>query len=85
MRNLLVLVPQYLLPLCKSLPSFLHLNRGSSPDASTVKVVDVPVATDLLSGCRVILGASTMRKKRQFLTDKKLVVTFFFWGGRSRY
>ena len=30
--------------------------------ASTVKVKSVPVTTDWLSGCRVILGGSTVRK-----------------------
>ena len=44
------------------MPSFCHLNRRSSPDDLTVKVVGSPVATDLLFGCRVILGGSTVRK-----------------------
>ena len=48
--NVLVLMPWYLLPSCKTLPSF-HWKWRSSPDASTVRVVDAPVATDLLSGC----------------------------------
>ena len=30
--------------------------------ASTVKAKSVPVTTDWLSGCRVILGGSTVRK-----------------------
>ena len=30
--------------------------------ASTVKVMGVPVTTDWPSGCRVILGGSTVRK-----------------------
>ena len=32
--------------------------------ALTVKAVDVPVTTNLLSGCLVILGGSTVRKRR---------------------
>ena len=49
--NVLVLMPWYLLPSCKTLPSFFHWKWRSSPDASTVRVVDAPVATNLLSGC----------------------------------
>ena len=30
--------------------------------ASTVKAMGVPVTTDWLSGCRVILGGSTVKK-----------------------
>ena len=41
---------------------FCHRNCSSSPVASTVKAMDVPVTTDWLSGCRVILGGSTVRK-----------------------
>ena len=37
---------------------------------STVKVVGALVATDLLSGCLVILGGSTVRKKG-YLTERK--------------
>ena len=33
--------------------------------ASTVKNVDTPAATDLFSGCRVILGGSTGGKQWQ--------------------
>ena len=39
--------------------------------ASTVKVVYVPVTTDWLSGCRVILGALIVRKKGDLTEDYK--------------
>ena len=41
--------------------------------------MDAPVATDLLSGCWVILGGSTVGKKRQFdrYAANYVVVTFF--------
>ena len=35
--------------------------------------MDAPVATDLLSGCCVILGGSTVRKKEGKLTGQRLV------------
>ena len=45
-----------------SLPSFCHRNCSSSPVALTIKCMGVPVTTDWLSGCRLILGGSTVRK-----------------------